>query len=71
MVGDITYIPTWEGWMFLTTVIDCSIQLVDMPSNDVARYIELRHNSRHLHSALGYKTPREVQAEYLNRQLAV
>jgi putative transposase len=23
MVGDITYIPTWEGWVFLATVIDC------------------------------------------------
>src|SRR5258708_14315438 len=24
MVGDITYIPTWEGWVFLATVIDCA-----------------------------------------------
>jgi putative transposase len=23
MVGDITYIPTWEGWLFLATVLDC------------------------------------------------
>lgn len=23
MVGDITYIPTWQGWLFLATVIDC------------------------------------------------
>jgi len=23
LVGDITYIPTWEGWVFLATVIDC------------------------------------------------
>jgi len=23
MVGDITYVPTWEGWLFLATVIDC------------------------------------------------
>jgi len=23
MVGDITYIPTWEGWIYLATVIDC------------------------------------------------
>jgi transposase InsO family protein len=23
MVGDITYIPTWEGWLYLATVIDC------------------------------------------------
>ena len=23
MVGDITYIPTWQGWLYLATVIDC------------------------------------------------
>ena len=23
MVGDVTYIPTWEGWLYLATVIDC------------------------------------------------
>lgn len=23
LVGDITYIPTWEGWAYLATVIDC------------------------------------------------
>lgn len=23
MVADITYIPTWEGWLYLATVIDC------------------------------------------------
>jgi putative transposase len=28
MVGDITYIPTWEGWVFLATVIDCSTRKV-------------------------------------------
>jgi transposase InsO family protein len=28
MVGDITYIPTWEGWVFLATVIDCCTKAV-------------------------------------------
>ena len=28
MVGDITYIPTWEGWAFLATVIDCATRKV-------------------------------------------
>jgi putative transposase len=23
MVGDITYVHTWEGWLYLATVIDC------------------------------------------------
>ncbi|MFC3453408.1 integrase core domain-containing protein [Amycolatopsis speibonae] len=37
---------------------------------DIAHYIELRYNSQRLHSGLDYKTPHEVHAEYLNRQLA-
>jgi putative transposase len=28
MVGDITYIPTWRGWLFLATVIDCHTRCV-------------------------------------------
>ena len=23
LVGDITYIPTWQGWLYLASVIDC------------------------------------------------
>jgi len=23
LVGDITYIPTWQGWLYLATVLDC------------------------------------------------
>lgn len=28
MVGDITYIRTWEGWVYLATVIDCATRIV-------------------------------------------
>ncbi len=28
MVGDITYIPAWEGWLYLATVIDCATRKV-------------------------------------------
>ena len=28
MVGDITYIATWQGWLFLATVIDCASRKV-------------------------------------------
>lgn len=28
LVGDITYIPTWQGWLFLATVIDCHTKAV-------------------------------------------
>jgi putative transposase len=161
LVGDITYIPTWQGWLFLATVIDCHTREVigwamadhyrtpliaeaiemaatnhhlaadaifhsDRGSNytstdfgktlkdlgirqsvgrtgicydnalaesffatlknervrrtayptrkhartDIARYIELRYNSRRRHSELGYRTPRQVRNEFEDRQLA-
>ena len=161
MVGDITYIPTWEGWLYLATVIDCHTKAVvgyamddnyktplivdaidmaarnvtladgaifhsDRGSNytseafaralvdqgirqsvgrtgicydnamaesffatlknelvhrtvyptrqraraDIARYIELRYNTRRIHSGLGYRTPQEVHDEWINRQEA-
>jgi putative transposase len=28
MVGDITYVATWEGWVYLATVIDCCTKAV-------------------------------------------
>lgn len=28
MVGDITYIDTWEGWVYLATVIDCATRKI-------------------------------------------
>jgi putative transposase len=28
LVGDITYIPTWQGWLFLATVIDVHTRMV-------------------------------------------
>lgn len=161
MVGDITYIPTWQGWLYLATVIDCHTKAVvgwamddnyktplisaavdmavrnhtiqpqaifhsDRGSNytsaefaatlaghdirqsvgrtgvcydnamaesffaalknervhrtqyptreharkDLAQYIELRYNTKRLHSSLGYRTPQEVHNEYLARDTA-
>jgi putative transposase len=160
-VGDITYIPTWEGFVYLATVIDCfskkvaGYALADhmraslvcdaitmaattttiapeaifhsdrgaqytsvefraeltrhniRPSvgrtgvcwdnamaesfnaalknervhrtayptkrhaiTDVTRYIELRYNTRRIHSGLGYRTPQEVHDEFMKQQLA-
>jgi putative transposase len=28
MVGDITYIPTWQGWLFVALVIDCATRKI-------------------------------------------
>jgi putative transposase len=38
--------------------------------NDIARYIELRYNSRRRHSELGYKTPRQARLESEDRRPA-
>ena len=46
MVGDITYIPTWEGWVYLATVIDCATRKVAgwaMDDNYRTPLITIRH----------------------------
>lgn len=161
LVGDITYVRTWAGWLYLATVIDCfnkevigyamadhmrtslvtdalemaarnhdlaegcifhsdrgtqytssefaaKIKELDLrhslgrtgicydnalaesffgtlknervhrtvypthkkAKDDIARYIEIFYNTQRLHSGLGYRTPREVRIEHLNRQQA-
>ena len=37
----------------------------DKAINDIAPWIELRYNRVRLHSALGYRTPNEVEQEFL------
>ncbi|KAA9163218.1 DDE-type integrase/transposase/recombinase [Amycolatopsis acidicola] len=37
---------------------------------DITRYIELRYNQIRLHSALGYRTPNEVESDWINQHQA-
>lgn len=162
LVGDITYIRTWEGWLYLATVLDCfskrvvgyamadhmrtelvadalcmaarncelvpgvtifhsdrgsqylsteyaeltaELQILrsvgrtgicydnawaesfnatlknervyrtqyptrDHAKADIARYIELRYNQIRLHSAIGYRTPNEVESDWFEQKKA-
>ena len=38
--------------------------------DDITRYIELRYNTRRIHSGLDYRTPKEVYNEWLDQQEA-
>ena len=53
LIGDITYIPTWEGWLYLATVIDCHTRMVigyDMGEDYKTPLISaaLRNAARHV-----------------------
>ncbi|MFD5513675.1 IS3 family transposase [Streptomyces sp. NPDC127051] len=37
---------------------------------DITRYIELWYSHKRLHSAIGYRPPREVHAEYVELRIA-
>ncbi|WP_399128586.1 integrase core domain-containing protein [Actinacidiphila sp. ITFR-21] len=37
---------------------------------DITRYIELWYNHKRLHSAVGYRPPREVHAAYMEFRIA-
>jgi putative transposase len=38
--------------------------------DDITRYIDLRYNTRRLHSGLDYRTPQEAYDEWRNQQNA-
>jgi HTH-like domain/Integrase core domain len=46
MVGDITCIPTWEGWLYLATVIDCHTKAVIGWATDAAAELAAAYHER-------------------------
>jgi putative transposase len=63
-VADITYIPTWEGFLFLAVVLDVFSRRVvglamasHMKTDLVLNCIEGWCNTHRRHSALGYMSP--------------
>ena len=53
MGGDITYIRTWEGFVYLATVLDCH-------TKKTIGYAV----ADHMRTSLGYRTPNEVEDKH-------
>lgn len=59
LVGDITYIPTWEGWLYLATVLDCfSKKVVGYAMADhlrtelVTTALDMAHRNDHIRAGV-------------------
>ena len=65
MVGDITYIPTWAGWVYLATVIDCHTkEVVGWAMDDnyktplITAAIRMAHRNHHIEPEAIFHTDR-------------
>jgi putative transposase len=65
MVGDITYIPTWQGWLYLATVIDCCTkEIIGWAAGDnyktplIEKAIEMAARNRRLASGAIFHSDR-------------
>ena len=52
MVGDFTYFPTWEGWLYLATVIDCHTKAGEQNTRIAERLDVARRCGQHLAQAV-------------------
>lgn len=73
-LSDITYIWTWEGWVYLSVVMDVfNREIVGWAMHDrlkkelvhrnIFDYIEIFYNRQRRHSALNYMSPLEYYRE--------
>lgn len=63
------------GGVFNGTLKNERVHRVHYPTRehareDIARYVELRYNQIRLHSALGYRTPNEVESDWFDQNRA-
>jgi putative transposase len=64
-VGDITYIRTWEGWLYLATVLDCfSRRVVGWAMAD---HLRTELPLRALYMALARRTPTDTLIHHTDR----
>ena len=64
-VGDITYIRTWEGWLYLATVLDCfSRRVVGWAMTD---HLRTELPLRALQMALARRTPTDTLIHHTDR----
>jgi putative transposase len=78
MVGDITYIPTWQGWLYLATVIDCfSKEVIGWATDDnyktplIEKAIEMAaRNHRLAENAIFHSDYAEVDVKPENLRMA-
>jgi putative transposase len=68
LVGDITYIPTWQGWLYLATVIDCYSKKVigwamadDMKTSLVVRAMTMAFAAGEITAGCIFHTDRGTQ----------
>ena len=59
-LADLTYVPTGEGWHRLAALIDMNTPQPRRRTTGLVRLHRRLHNSRRLHSALGYRSPADV-----------
>lgn len=75
MVGDITYIKTWEGWLYLATVIDCATKEVigyamaeHMRAQLVCDALDMAFRNHNIHDGAVFHSDRGCQ--YTSQQFA-
>ena len=75
MVGDITYIETWEGWVYLATVIDCHTKAVigwavddNFKTQLVEKAIDMAARNHQLHDGAIFHSDRG--SNYTSRKFA-